>query len=100
MTESSLRLDVLCLEDFGGRVGTSFELSEGGGGLVLREAKAVGQGHPGRAVPFSLMFDGALENPLEQGVHALDVEGLGRLELFIVPVGTTATARQYEAIFN
>ncbi|MCC7434117.1 MAG: hypothetical protein IT363_05480 [Methanoregulaceae archaeon] len=100
MTEGGLQLDRVQLEDFASRVGASFELRAESAALVLREARAVGQGHPGRAVPFSLLFDGPIEVPLPQGTHALESAGLGQFELFLVPVGITTEARQYEAIFN
>jgi hypothetical protein len=100
MTDGGLQLDAVTLEDFASQVGTSFALQGGPCALVLREVRAVGQGHPGRAVPFSLLFDGPLDVPLSQGIHALDSEGMGPLELFLVPVGITPEARQYEAIFN
>lgn len=100
MTESLHQLDVLDLEDFESSLGNAFVLIDGTGELILRDAKAVGQGHPGRAVPFSLLFDGPLDQPLGQGIHRLETAELGRLDVFLVPVGITAQARQYEAIFN
>lgn len=66
----------------------------------LISATNVGQGHPERAEPFSLLFEGPTEFALEQGIHEFECGPLGVLGIFIVPVGLTPKGRLYEAVFN
>ena len=49
--------------------------------------------------PFSLMFEGPRSAFLPQGMRRLVHEGLGEMDLFLVPVGETDTAYRYEAVF-
>ena len=59
-------------------------------------------GAPGRA-PFSLLFRGPLQPVLPQRIYAVEpVEpsALGRIEIFLVPVGPDQSGMRYEAIFN
>ena len=49
---------------------------------------------------FSLLFHGPQNSFLQQMIYQLDHEKLGRLELFLVPVGTDQQGFQYEAVFN
>jgi hypothetical protein len=52
-----------------------------------------------RAEPFSLVFAG--DAGIEQGLIGLRHEAVGRVELFIVPIGPGADGRhRYEAAFN
>lgn len=48
----------------------------------------------------SLVFEGPLDDPLEQATHPLTHPELGAGDLFVVPVGASATGRAYEAVFN
>lgn len=48
----------------------------------------------------SLVFEGPLDQPIEQATHALTHPELGTGDLFVVPVGASATVRSYEAVFN
>ena len=50
--------------------------------------------------PFSLIFRGPLQPVLPQRIYALEHERLGRLEIFIVPVGPEGGGMNYEAVFN
>ena len=50
---------------------------------------------------FSLRFRGPAQQPLEQDTYRFDHPRLGRLSIFIVPVGTLDTTYcHYEAIFD
>jgi len=50
---------------------------------------------------FSLLFSGPLNHPLEQNTYSFECQGIGRFEMFIVPIGSTETTHlYYEAIFN
>jgi hypothetical protein len=59
--------------------------------------------------PFSVLFHGPLEPVLPQGIYLVEHDRLGRLELFLVPVGpddtpaagqAAATVMRYEAVFG
>lgn len=49
---------------------------------------------------FSLIFEGPPEPALTQGIFALNHAALGRLDLFLVPIGVSGAARLYEASFS
>ena len=58
-----------------------------------------GAGHtPGRD-PFALHFLGPRSPILPQAIYAF-ISDAARLDLFIVPVGQTVEATQYEAVFT
>lgn len=98
--------------DFDARLGERFTLgvdcaaagdTTGGNELELIEVRALGShgGPPGRgrSEPFSCLFRGPVESPLAQGTHTLLHPELGRVELFLVPVGPADGGLTYEAIF-
>ena len=71
--------------------------------LVLVEARnlSLRQGGTGpRREPFSLVFLGPARPVLPQRIYPLENEALGRLEVFLVPIGADAGGVKYEAIFN
>lgn len=75
--------------------------------LVEAELAPEGPRRPGGvAAPadyesFSLIFRGALQEPLPQRIHKFEHPKLGRFELFIVPVAARDTNRiYYQAVFN
>jgi hypothetical protein len=49
---------------------------------------------------FALLFRGPADAPLSQRIYRLSAEGFGPLELFLVPVGTDAEGRLYEAVLS
>jgi len=49
---------------------------------------------------FSLIFTTPEDAVLPQATYTLEHERLGRLELFLVPIGRKAGSIEYEAIFN
>ncbi|HYZ77116.1 MAG TPA: hypothetical protein VE596_07040 [Gaiellaceae bacterium] len=51
---------------------------------------------PGGRAPFSLVFEGGPNPPLEQRIYRVEHEGLGELDLFLVPIAVD----RYEAIFT
>jgi len=58
-------------------------------------------GSPGaQRSQFSLVFRGGPSPPLPQGIHGLEHEDLGRLDLFLVPIGPDAEGQRYEAVFT
>ena len=51
--------------------------------------------------PFSLLFHGPPEPVLPQRIYPLEHPELGKLELFLVPIGPDPNGTmQYEAVFN
>jgi Domain of unknown function (DUF6916) len=54
---------------------------------------------PGRR-QFSLMFRGGPNPPLPQRIYGVEHERIGRLELFLVPVGPDGAGQRYEAVFT
>ena len=99
----------LSLESFTPHVGDtfSFEVEEGETvELTLQEAEPLGSQPAAESAaaagrrPFSLLFAGPAEPPLEQRIYRLEHAGLGSLEIFIVPVGLGEAGRLYEAVFN
>lgn len=90
--------------DFEPLAGSSFDLAgaDGDGSPVALRLVSV-ERQAGASVgrePFSLNFEGPRTTLLAQGVHCLAHEGLGQVELFLVPVGATETTYQYEAVFS
>jgi len=53
-----------------------------------------------RTEPFTLLFRGPQEPRLAQGIHRLEHELLGTLEIFLVPVRPDEGGPLYEAVFN
>ena len=52
--------------------------------------------------PFSLLFRGPADAPLQQGIYQLENETLGALSIFLVTVGPDPKDRdmRYEAVFT
>lgn len=99
-------LDKLTVTTFEEQLGKLFRLSLPDGGaieLVLVEARSLSL-RPGtagpRREPFSLLFRGPKSPVLAQRIYPLEHETLGRLEIFLVPVGPDGEGMRYEAIFN
>jgi hypothetical protein len=49
---------------------------------------------------FAVVFRGPLNRFLGQGMHTLEHDKLGQLDLFIVPIRQDSEGYYYEAIFN
>lgn len=95
----------LVLEDFAGRVGDSFALQEEGleeFPLTLTEAKPLRAtwSMPGARPPFSLIFLGSNPFILPQRLYKFDLDGIGLVDIFLVPVGKNAKGVSYQAVFN
>jgi hypothetical protein len=107
-SREELSLASATLVQFAPCVGTPFTVRREGARdvrLVLAEARAARRSptHPegiGRPEPFSLVFSGPREPVLAQRIHRLEHAALGRIDLFIVPIGRDAVATRYEAVFG
>ena len=99
-------LDRLTVETFSEQLGKSFQLfpdEKSQLDVVLVEARSLStrSGPAGRPrEPFSLVFLGPAAPILPQRIYAIQNEAMGRLEIFLVPIGADARGVRYEAIFN
>ncbi len=97
-------LEKLTFRDFFERVGEQFRVagSEAPIALALVEATDLSRPNaPGpRRTPFSLIFRGPSSPVLPQRIWPLEHAVLGRLEIFLVPIGPDEKGMRYEAIFN
>lgn len=57
-------------------------------------------GTVGGREPFSLVFRAPPNLRLPQAIYRLENEALGRLDLFLVPIGPNASGMCYEAVFT
>jgi hypothetical protein len=96
----------LRLESFVPRIGERFGMALDAPWnleLVLAEATALsGATAPPGAfrAPFRLTFCGPAEPVRTQSIVPLENDALGRLEIFVVPIGPDANGMRYEAIFT
>jgi hypothetical protein len=98
-------LDALRIEDFQPLVGQEFRIVSPGliESLTLVEAEASSAPPlPGLRAGFSLRFEGhSRDRWLQQAMYPVENASLGRLELFIVPLGPGPNGRfAYEAVFG
>lgn len=78
-------------------LGTAFRPAEPAQPLIL--TKIVEQPRQHDIDQFSLLFQGSPKRPLSDGTYALEHRVLGRIDLFISPVGRPADG-VYEACFS
>ncbi len=90
-------------------INNSFEVRSDSGvstELVLRDVSVSSHNQPDTnqqvRQPFSLIFEGEMENYFPQGIHKFSHTQLGEFDIFIVPIGPGHGNKQmrYEAIFN
>ena len=97
-------LEELKFGDFFERVGEGFRVPfpDGSVALTLVEVTNLARAdHAGpRRAPFSLIFRGPASPTLPQRIWPLEHPSLGRLEIFLVPIGPDASGMRYEAVFN
>lgn len=99
-------IDDVTIETFAGREGETFAIEFADGTLELALASVDGLpeewGRMDKRAPFSVQFHGPIERILPQRMWPLDHEELGRLEIFLVPLGPDEeqTQQRYEAVFT
>lgn len=97
-------MQTLSLDMFAAAANEGFDLSLGETTtpLTLVEMKPLTpRPYPGmQRTPFSLIFRGASPVVLPQKLYSLTNATLGRLDLFLVPVGRDAGGVLYQALFN
>ena len=101
MLEETVSLSTLTADDFSKQVNTVFTFHDGNreGQLTLMSVSTV-PGRSGKRQPFSLVFRGMPGVIFPQRMYSLDHASMGRLPIFIVPIGADAGSTQYEAIFS
>lgn len=95
-------LESLHAPDFDRWLNTPFRLADAPATLTLasvddRNARGA---CPDGFEQFALVFRGPAGTPLEQRIYAVEHDGIGRFELFLVPLGPDAEGPRYEAVFN
>ena len=55
---------------------------------------------PDRRQPFSLIFRGPTDVPLQQGIFKIENETVGELELFVVTIGPDDEGLRHEVVFT
>ena len=102
-------IETLTLDDFAAHLEEPFAIDLGTDfpglePLVLTLIKAepieTNQDRGKRRAPFSVVFRGPVEPELTQRIYPLDNETLGRLEIFLVPIGPDDEGMRYQAVFN
>jgi len=101
-----VELSTASLVDFGSCVGDEFRIAAEPGNavrltLVDTTPLTAILSLPARQA-FSLIFRGPKNRPLDQRIHNLEHERLGRFDLFLVPIGpgVDGNGPYYQAIFN
>ncbi len=92
-------------EHFSGRLGLRFRVDRPAPAdvelaLVAAEPLASGTDPQSKREPFRLIFHGPMSPWYPQQILPLEAEGVGRLEIFLVPLGPRDGSMRYEAIFT
>lgn len=93
----------LMFEDFADKVGEVFPIGDRDVPqipLTLTEAELLSGARPGMRSPFSLVFLAKDPRVLPQRLYRLEHNGLGELEIFLVPIGKSEQGVSYQATFN
>ncbi len=103
--DPTLPLDKLAASDFLPYLHRPFVIRLEGGDpypLELVSVTELGEAHiPGGRRPFSLEFSNPRRDAyLSQRIYRLECEGLGTLELFLVPLGPDPEGMRYEAVIS
>ncbi len=96
-------LEKLTIADFSARIGETFRLTHEQGQLDLEVIAVDAVGAPpseGLRQAFSVLLRGPAEPLLEQGTRGFDHPELGKLDLFMVPLGPDETGQRYELAFG
>jgi hypothetical protein len=98
---ASADLAALAIGDFTPHQDAAFELTAAKGAVPLKLVKVEMAGESGRAGgAFSLLFAAPAGTKLPQAIYPVTHPSLGRMEIFLVPVGPLAGGVGYQAIFT
>jgi hypothetical protein len=91
-------LDRVTVDDFRPLQGDRFRIAPDGAPAFEVELVEVTEipREPGGRAPFSLVFEGGPNPPLEQRIYRVEHDGLGTMEIFLVPIAVD----RYEAVFS
>jgi hypothetical protein len=64
------------------------------------EVKAMRRQHEGDREPFSVLIVTEEAEPLPQQIFRLHHQGLGTIDVFLVPIGPNGEGMAYEAVFT
>ena len=89
------------LQGFSRAAHQEFELSLGESAITLTLVEVAPLPHGGGLrQPFSLLFRGASPIVLPQKLYPLSNATLGKLSIFLVPIGRDGAGVLYQAVFN
>jgi hypothetical protein len=99
--EETASLSTLTADDFSKHLNTLFTFHDGNREwqLTLMSVSTL-PGRSGKRQPFSLVFTGPPGVVFRQSMYPFEHASMGRLPIFIVPIGADAEGTQYEAIFS
>ena len=66
---------------------------------LIRVSRSLGEPYGGRE-PFSLLFRGPVSPVLPQRIYQVSGAALTAIDIFLVPVGASASGVEYEAVFS
>ena len=96
-----MKLEDVTHKHFDGLAGQKFSIQADGVDTVELISVEVKPPYEGaKQTPFVLTFRGPADVVLEQSIYALEHDSIGKLEIFLVPVGQTESEIIYEAVFN
>ena len=94
-------LEQLSSQVFSQHLKSNFRVSMlGGASLILELLEVEEKNYSPNLEQFSLLFRGPLTPQFGQGQYTLEHEKLGKIELFLVPVGPDGGGLGYQAVFN
>jgi hypothetical protein len=97
-------MQLLSLQDFAAAAGQGFELAMGEASLnvslVKVEPLPAAPFNGQMRQPFALLFKAASPVVLPQKTYSLKNATMGRLDVFLVPVGREPDGVVYQAVFN
>jgi hypothetical protein len=94
-------LDKLNYKIFSECLNSSFHIFHLGQALFTAELVTVADKSTSpRMEQFSLVFRGPMTPVLAQGIRNMEHATLGKLQLFLVPIGPDGSGMCYEAVFN
>lgn len=98
---SALDIGTVTADDFSPRLNDDFHLHAADAELTLKLAEIRRLGAAIRPKgAFSLVFVAGGGPPLRQAIYPLSHPVLGRLDVFLVPIGPVAGGAGYEAVFT
>lgn len=98
-----MQLHELAGTDFKRHLGEEFRIHYGGERpLPVRLSEVADHPHDAASPrgPFSLLFHGPADGWLRQGTYTFEHDAMGRMDIFVVPLGSDAEGMRYEVVFG